>query len=165
MWKKSIFALLVATVIFGLTACRSEEEEQIVYHPIQVEEEVISKPTAAEIRAKFEQFFVDNHDRLVQEIAPDGEEIILTLAAGNEISLTIILDDIELNDDNHSFYALSFGLAFPEMTDFFEEIATGILTDAALPYFRLTAIFADMHGEEIARSRFDVVAEVVVEVD
>jgi hypothetical protein len=37
------------------------------------------------------------------------------------------------------------------------------MEDAGLTNFRLTAIFADLHGEEIARSRFDVAAEIEAE--
>jgi hypothetical protein len=170
MFKKLFFVLITTTLMITLTACRREfvevdEQQPDVYYPEDYEYYEETGPTSEEIRADFETFFSENHDRLIREIATGGEDVRLELGEGDEFLLTIILDDIELDDDNRNLYALTFGLFFPEMADFFEEIATGIVNDANVGYFRLTAIIADMHGEEIARSRFDVVAEIEIEVE
>jgi len=163
MFKKLLVILLTATLITTLTACRRESEPEIEYVPGVYVPYVPTGPTEEEIRANFESFFAENHDRLIREIATGGEDVRLELGDGKEFLLTILLDDIELDDENRNLYSLTFGLFFPEMADFFEGIATGIMMDAGISNFRLTAIFADMHGEEIARSRFDATAENEIE--
>jgi len=162
MFKKLFFVLTSVATVIALIGCRREVEPVVEeYIPVEYEyyEYVPTGPTEEELRAQFEDFFNNNHDRLVAEIATGGEDVRLELGDGYEFLLTILLDDIELDDENRNLYSLTFGLFFPEMADFFEGIATGIMDDAEISNFRLTAIFADMHGEEIARSRFDVSTE------
>ena len=159
MFKKLFTILLTATSIMALTACRREAEPDVEYVPEEYIPYVPAAPTEDDLRAQFEVFFNDNRDRIIREIATGGEEVHLELGDSYEFLLTIVLDDIELDDENRNLYALTFGLFFPEMADFFEGIANGILRDAGIDHFRLTAIFADMNGEEIARSRFDAVPE------
>ena len=163
MFKKMFVVLITATLITTLTACQREVEPEESYSLVDYEYYEVIDLTEEELRAQFEDFFADNHDRFVREIATGGEDIQLELGEGYEFLLTIVLDEIELNDDNRNLYALTFGVFFPEMADFFEGIASGIMDDADIGHFRLTAIFADIHGEEIARSRFDVAVEIEVE--
>lgn len=150
---------IIAIFVPSLVACRSEDEpiEEETFEYVYLPEPPPRTPEQE--RADFENFFTHNRERIIHQTpTDDGEEIRLELGAGNEFIMTILFDDVELDDENRALYALAFGLTFSGMDDIFEEIATEIMNDAWIPNFRLTVIFADAHGEEIARSRFDVIA-------
>ena len=161
MLKKLLLVTTMVALTINLTACRQTETPVEDETPIEVDyfpEEIPQTPE--QIRANFETFFDSNRTRIINQAATDGEEIRLELGTGNEFIMTIVLDDVELTDDNRALYSLAFGLSFSDMDAFFEGLATEIMTDADITNFRLTVAFADMTGEEIARSRFDVVAEI-----
>ena len=158
MLKKLLLITTATMLITTLTACRSAEtpveEEPPVEHEWYVPEDATKTPE--QIRADFELFFADNSARIIRQAASGGEEIHLELGNGNEFIMTILLDDIELDDENRALYSLAFSLSFSDMEEFFFGLATEIMEDAGVEDFLLTVVFADVHGEEIARSRFSV---------
>ena len=146
MLKKMFFILSACVVAFAfiitLTACRNNNENDS------------NDPTPEERRAQFELFFEENKERIIETIATDGEDVRLELAEGYEFLMTILLDDIELNDDNRTLYVLTFELSFSQMYDLFSGLAWDIKEDAQINNFRLSVIFVDVNEEEIARSSF-----------
>ena len=144
MSRKIIFILSVWVTVISLTACRNNTENED------------TGPTPEELRAEFEQFFAENKDNIIETIATDGEDVSLEIRDGYEFLMTILLDDIELNDDNRTLYVLTFELTFSQMTDLFSNLATDIKESAEIDQFRLSVMFVDINGEQIARTNFDV---------
>jgi len=157
MLKKTLFCSTLLVLIFTLTGCRSTVEDvPTPDNDEDVEVAITPEQIAQERREAFEAFHTLNHDEIARSVATEGEDIRIEIGRGNEFLMFIRLEDVELNDDNRSLYNLTFGLSFSEMSDFFEELAEDIRRDANVNYFRLTVIFTDITGSEIARSNFDV---------
>jgi len=151
MFKKIFIILSAFSLVIALTACTSNNgDSDYIYHYTEVLE-----PTPEELRTRFELFFEENKEQIIETIATDGEDVRLELAQGYEFLMTIILDDIELNDENRASYILSFEITFSEMTDLFGGLAREIKEAAEIADFRLTVIFTDVNEIEIARSSFD----------
>ena len=142
MMLKKIFILSACALVITLTACRNNDES--------------NEPTPEELRAQFELFFEENKESIIETIATDGEDVRLELAAGYEFIMTILLDDIELDDENRTLYVLTFELTFSQMADLFRGLAQEIKEAAQIDDFRLSVIFVDVNEEEIARSSFAV---------
>jgi len=144
MFKK-IFTILGGwMLIITLTACGNGVEYED------------AGPTPEELRAEFELFFEENKADIIETIATEGEDVRLEIADGYEFLMTILLDDIELDDENRTLYVLTFDLTFSQMSDLFGGLATDIKEAAGIDQFRLSVVFVDVNEEEIARSNFDV---------
>jgi|GEM_PF-2564080 len=156
MLKKLSFALSAFALLLGVAACSRNNEDEIEENTTVAYEPEDRAPTVEELRDKFESFFEENKDSIIASIATDGEDVRLELADGHEFIMTIVLDDIELNDENRAIYLLSFELTFADMSDLFGGLAREIKEAAEINYFRLTVIFVDVNEEIIARSSFDV---------
>jgi len=113
-----------------------------------------SEPTEYEKRAAFEAFFLENKQQIIDDIATENEEITIELGKGYEFIMTILLDDIELDDENRAIYFLTFELVLSEMHELFHTIATDIFEKANAPQFKLTVIFVDVNLVEIARDYY-----------
>ena len=144
MSRKIIFILSAWVLAITLTACRNNTESED------------AGPTPEELRAEFEQFFEENKESIIDSIAIDGEDVRLEIADGYEFLMTILLDDIELDDENRTLYTLTFELTFSQMTELFSTLATDIKESADIDQFRLSVVFVDINEEPIARSNFDV---------
>ena len=153
MLKKIFVILNVCTLVIALTACRNDDENED--YDTDYEYYADPEPTPEELRGQFELFFEENQESIIEAIATDGEDVRLELAAGYEFLMTILLDDIELDDENRTLYILAFEMTFSQMTDLFGGLAYEIKEAAEINHFRLTVIFADVSEEEIARSSFD----------
>jgi len=153
MFKKIVVVLCVGALVITLTACRNSENTE---EPIDTDEysEDLG-PTPEELRAEFELFFIENKERIIESVATEGEDVRLELAAGYEFVMTILLDDIALEEENRTLYTLTFELSFAQMADFFEGLAKEIKETAEIDRFRLSVVFVDINEEEIARSSFD----------
>jgi len=152
MLKKLPLFLSAFALLLALAACRSDEkieeyEEDYTY--------VETKPTLEYLRAQFELFFEENKERVIASVATDGEDIYLELGEGYEFIMTILLDDIELNDDNRVSHILTFELNFSQMEPLFGGLAEEIRVAANIDHFRLNVIFIDVNEVIIARSNFD----------
>ena len=151
MLKKISVILSICLLIIILPACSNNEENGNYYDYYEEPE-----PTPEELRAAFELFFEENKESIIEAIATEGEDVRLELAAGYEFIMTIILDDIELNDENRALYILTFELTFLQMmSELFSELAFEIKEDAQIDHFRLSVIFVDVNEVEISRSSFD----------
>ena len=155
MFKHIFIVFSACALVITLTACRNNEETEDVSDDYTEEYSEVHAPTPEDLRAQFETFFEENKDQIIQSIATDGEEIRLELANGYEFIMTIILDDIELDDENRALYTLTFELSFAQMTDLFGALAQEIKEAAEINRFRLSVVFVDINEEEIARSSFD----------
>jgi len=144
MSRKIIIILSVWILAITLTACRNNDDHED------------SGPTAEELRAEFELFFEENKESIIDRIAIDGEDVRLEIRDGYEFLMTILLDDIELDDENRTLYTLTFELTFSQMTELFSTLATDIKESAGIDQFRLTVEFIDVNEVQIARSNFDV---------
>ena len=143
MLKKIFIILGTWILVITLTACRNDDEYED------------TGPTPEELRAEFELFFEENRESIIETIATEGEDVRLELADGYEFLMTILLDDIELDDANRTLYILTFDLTFSQMADLFGRLANDIKETAEIEQFRLTVVFVDVNGEQIARSSFD----------
>ena len=153
MFKKIFIMLSVWGLLITLTSCRNRNDDEYVH----------AGPTPEELRAEFELFFEENKDSIIETVATEGEDVRLELADGYEFLMTILLDDIELNDDNRTLYVLTFELTFSQMADLFGRLAADIKEAAEIDQFRLSVVFVDVNEEIIARSSYDV--GVAVETD
>jgi len=154
MLKKIFVILSVCTLVITLTACRNDNDESEDYDT-DYEYYTDSEPAPEELRGQFELFFEENQESIIETIAIDGEDVRLELAAGYEFLMTILLDDIELDDENRPLYILAFEMTFSQMTDLFGGLAYEIREAAEIDSFRLSVIFVDINEEVIARSSFD----------
>ena len=152
MLKKTFIILGACALIITLAACRNNEEDE---HYENID------PTSEELKDDFESFFEENKENIIDTVATEGEDIRLELANGYEILMSILLDDVELNDENRTLYTITFGLTFSEMNYLFGNLAYKIKETAQIDNFRLTVIFIDINEEEIARSSFDAESEIV----
>jgi len=155
MLKKIFVASGLLFFSFILVGCQTEVTEGPKLIVKEIPEVVYVPPTPAQLRLQFESFFLDNRLNIIESIATDGEDIRLEIAAGNEFIMTILLDDIELTDENLASHILSFQLTFSQMSELFGGLAHNIRYEADLTHFRLTVVFIDVAGVEIARSNFD----------
>ena len=155
MLKKIVIILSAFALVITLTGCRRGAEDENLENAYEVYEELELEPTPEELRAEFETFFEQNKESIIDSVATDGEDVRLELGAGYEFIMTILLDDIELDDENLALYILTFELSFSEMGDLFGRLAREIQEAAEIDYFRLTVIFVDAFETEIARSNFD----------
>ena len=143
MFKKRFIILGAWVLVLTLTACGNSNEYED------------TGPTPEELRAEFELFFEENKEDIIETIATEGEDVRLEIKDGYEFLMTILLDDIELNDENRTLYVLTFDLTFSQMADLFSRLATDIQEAAEIDQFRLSVIFVDINEEEIAQSSFD----------
>jgi len=153
MLKKISIILSACALVVILTGCRNrieDEEPEYVYNDEYPEE---SEPTPEEIRAEFELFFEENKEAIIASIATEGEDVRLEIADGYEFVMTILLDDVELNNQNRAIEALTLELSFSQMV-IFNEAAERIKEDAGLEHFRLMVVFIDINEVEIVRSAF-----------
>lgn len=146
MLKRIFIILGLCTLVVTLTACGSDKENE-GYENLE--------PTPEELRADFELFFEENKKSIIETIATEGEDVRLYLSDNYEILMTILLDDVELDEESRTLYALSFELAFSEMTNLFGGLAHEIREAAKIDDFTLTVIFIDVNEEKIARSSFN----------
>ena len=144
MLKKIFILFSVGGLLLTLISCRNDDEHEDI------------GPTPEELRAEFELFFEENKEDIIEAVATEGEDVRLELADGYEFLMTILLDDIELNDENRTLYILTFELTFSQMAELFGRLATDIREAAEIDQFRLSVVFVDVNEEEIARSNFDV---------
>ena len=155
MFKK-IFAILSAfALVIALTACTNNNGNENEDSDYTYEYDEDPEPTPEELRARFELFFEENKESIIETIATDGEDVRLELAAGYEFLMAILLDDIELDNENRALYILTFEMTFSQMTDLFGGLAHEIKEAAEITDFRLSVIFVDVNEVEIARSSFD----------
>ena len=156
MFKK-IFTLSTILLVIMLVGCRPSAEEipEDEYENYEEEDDVELDPTAQDLRAEFETFFEQNRESIIESIATEGEDIRLELAAGYEFIMSIVADDIELDDDNIVLHVLTFELTFSDMAVLFGGLAEEIREAADINHFRLTVVFLDVNEVEIARSSFD----------
>jgi len=156
MLKNIMFITTLTLSSFLLVACASEPpaNEPI---PVLIKDipEIIPQLTPEELRANFETFFETRRESIINAIATDGEDVRLTLGDDYDFIMTILLDDIQLDETNRPLYALTFEMTFSDMGDLFGRIANDIMIDANLTFFRLTVVFIDVNEAEIARSNFD----------
>jgi len=154
MLKKISFVLGAFALLWMVIACGNDNEIEATEPTYEYEE--IIEPTPEDLRAKFELFFEENKAGIIASVALDGEDVRLELAEGHEFIMTILLDDIELDDENRAIYILTFELTFSQMNELFGGLAQQIKEAAEINYFRLSVIFVDVNEEIIARSSFDV---------
>jgi len=155
MFKKIFTILSVFALVIALTACTSNDGNESDNSDYVYEYDGDPEPTPEELRARFELFFEENKASIIETIATDGEDVRLELAAGYEFLMTILLDDIELDDENRALYILTFEMTFSQMTDLFGGLAREIKEAAEIADFRLSVIFIDVNEVEIARSSFN----------
>jgi len=144
MLKKILIILGAWVLVVSLAACSNNDEYED------------TGPTPEELRAKFELFFEENNEDIIKTFATEGEDVRLELRDGYEFLMTILLDDVELDDENRALYILTFDLTFSQMTDLFRGLATDIKEAAEIDQFRLSVVFVDINEEQIAQSYFDV---------
>ena len=153
MLKKTFIILSACMLVIALTACRNNDEYENYDTDYEYSED--PEPNPEELRELFELFYEENKESIIEAIAVDGEEVRLELADGYEFIMIITASDIELNAENRTSYILSFEMSFSQMTDLFGGLAYEIKEAAEINQFRLSVIFVDANGEEIARSRFE----------
>ena len=154
MLKKLPLILSVFVLLLGLAACGNNEEIENNDNGDGYGYEN-AEPTLEDLRAAFELFFEENKEAIIETVATDGEDVRLELAEGYEFIMTILLDDIELDNENRATYILAFELTFSQMFDLFGGLAEDIRYAAEVEHFRLTVIFVDVNEAVIARSNFD----------
>ena len=153
MFKKIFILLSACALVITLTACGNNENTESDDYTDKYSEDL--GPTPEETRAQFELFFEENKASIIEAVATEGEDVRLELAAGYEFVMTILLDDIELNEENRTLYTLTFELSFTHMDDLFGGLALEIKEAAEIDYFRLSVVFVDVNEIEIARSSFN----------
>ncbi|MCL1989468.1 MAG: hypothetical protein FWG67_01130 [Defluviitaleaceae bacterium] len=159
MYKKRSLVLSIFTLLFMLSACQNNDDIEALDDPYTYVEE--TEPTLEALRMQFELFFEENRATIIETIAVEGEDVRLELADGYEFTMTILLDDIELNDENRALYILTFELTFSQMNELFGNLAQAIKIAAGLDHFRLSVIFVDVNEAIIARSNFDAGERVI----
>jgi len=152
MLMKIMMICSLFLLVFSMNGCSGDS-----YEPEYVYYDYDREPTAEELRAKFKVFFEENRDRIIASVSTEGEEIHLELGYGYDFIMTIVLDDVKLDDDNRALYFLAFELTFSHMTEFFGGLSEEIREDANIDNFRLTVVFVDIEHVEIAKSNFDSV--------
>lgn len=150
----TFFVLCAFALLWIMTACGSYNGNEDGNDPSEYEE-IARTPEALRLRAEFELFFEENKADIIASVATDGEDVRLELAEGYEFIMTILLDDIVLDDENRAVYILTFELTFSQMNELFGGLAEEIREAADVNYFRLSVVFVDINEEMIAQSSFD----------
>ncbi|MCL2559571.1 MAG: hypothetical protein FWE07_03720 [Turicibacter sp.] len=136
MLKKTLTTLVALTATLLLVACGTNGD---------YEEDVIDLGA----------FLEENRERLIDQIAPDGEEVDIALSEdANKFVFTIVLDTIELTDENRTAYSMAFTSSFVHMEPLFVGLAEEIREAVERDYFALRVIFVDVNREEIASQIF-----------
>lgn len=152
MLKKIVIILLsiLAFVLLLVTVFRSNEDGY-GYEEVYVD---------------LGEFLEENRENLITTIATEGEEVRIALSDEmNKFIFTILIDDIELNDENGTIYSFAFDSSFVHMEELFVGLAESIRDATRRDYFAIRVIFVDVNEEEISSQIFTTLTPEILDID
>lgn len=154
MFKKILMCQLVIILSLMLTACGHNVDDDD-------NEEVIE-----EVYIDLGEYLEANRDNLITRIATEGEDVRITLGdQANSFIFTILIDEIELNEDNRIIYSLAFDSIFSNMEELFIGLAQDLQAETGRDYFSLRVIFVDVNEEEISSQTFTTFTQEVLDIE
>jgi len=150
MLKKVSTWLAAIVLILVLAACGNNNDDEYEARYIDLGE-----------------YLEENRERLIASIATEGEEVQIELSDGemNKYIFTILVADIELNNENRTLHSFAFEASFINMEELFVGIAKEIRDATRHDYFAIRVVFIDVNGEEIASHIFSTLTLEILEIN
>lgn len=147
MWQGAIIVILM------LVACGNDDnnEEYEGYEEVSID---------------LGEYLEENRENLISRIATEGEEVRIELDDEmNKFIFTILIDDIELDDENRTIYSMAFDSSFVHMEELFVGLAEEIQDETRRDYFAIRVIFVDVNEEEISSQIFTTLTPEILDID
>lgn len=147
MWQGAIIVILM------LVACGNDDNNE-------------ESEESEEVSIDLGEYLEENRENLISRIATEGEEVWIELDDEmDKFIFTILIDDIELDDENRTIYSMAFGSSFIHMEELFVGIAEEIQDETRRDYFAIRVIFVDVNEEEISSQIFTTLTPEILDID